>query len=65
MSKAEVLIPAIVICLKGISITVVGALFKIQHWPYGSEITTLGNCVIIFGIVIAVILFLNLYFSKK
>ena len=26
----------------GAAIVIVGALFKIQHWPYGSEILTLG-----------------------
>lgn len=26
----------------GAAIVILGALFKIQHWPYGSEILTLG-----------------------
>jgi len=29
----------------GAAIVIVGALFKIQHWPYGSEILTLGMVV--------------------
>ena len=29
----------------GASIVIVGALFKIQHWDYGSEILTLGMIV--------------------
>ena len=29
----------------GAAIVIVGALFKIQHWPYGSEILTLGMIV--------------------
>ena len=35
----------------GAAIVIVGALFKIQHWPYGSEILTLGMVVeaLVFG----------------
>ena len=29
----------------GAAIVILGALFKIQHWPYGSEILTLGMVV--------------------
>ena len=29
----------------GAAIVIVGALFKIQHWPYGSEILTVGMIV--------------------
>lgn len=29
----------------GAAIVIIGALFKIQHWPYGSEILTLGMVV--------------------
>jgi gliding motility-associated protein GldL len=29
----------------GAAIVIVGALFKIQHWPYGSEILTIGMIV--------------------
>ena len=29
----------------GASIVIVGALFKIQHWPYGSLILTIGMVV--------------------
>ncbi|RXG14627.1 protein involved in gliding motility GldL [Leeuwenhoekiella aestuarii] len=35
----------------GAAVVIVGALFKIQHWPYGSEILTLGMVVeaLVFG----------------
>ncbi len=35
----------------GAAIVILGALFKIQHWPYGSEILTLGMVVeaLVFG----------------
>ena len=29
----------------GAAIVIVGALFKIQHWPFGSEILTIGMIV--------------------
>ena len=31
------------IFLLGMFITTIGALFKIQHWPYGSELLTVGS----------------------
>ncbi|WP_372529683.1 hypothetical protein, partial [Winogradskyella sp.] len=43
------LIPAIIIFLLGLIITVIGALFKIQHWPYGNEILIFGNLLEILG----------------
>ncbi|PTX58750.1 hypothetical protein C8N46_11258 [Kordia periserrulae] len=33
----------IAIFLLGILITIVGSLFKIQHWPYGGELLTVGS----------------------
>ncbi|WP_420574897.1 GldL-related protein [Kordia sp.] len=33
----------IALFLLGIFITIIGTLFKIQHWPYGSEILTVGS----------------------
>lgn len=35
----------------GVAVVIVGALFKIQHWPFGSEILTLGMVVeaLVFG----------------
>ncbi|MEY8847267.1 hypothetical protein AB9K26_00505 [Psychroserpens sp. XS_ASV72] len=35
-------IPAIVIAMLGVLAIILGALFKIQHWPYGSLILTIG-----------------------
>ncbi len=37
----------------GFIFTVIGALFKIQHWPYASEILTIGTLIkVIFGILL-------------
>lgn len=42
----------------GAAIVIVGALFKIQHWPYGSEILTLG-------MVVEAIVFMISAFEKQ
>lgn len=37
----------------GFIFTVIGGLFKIQHWPYASEILTIGTLLkVIFGILL-------------
>ncbi|QHI36813.1 hypothetical protein IMCC3317_21830 [Kordia antarctica] len=33
----------IAIFLLGVFITIIGALFKIQHWPYGPELLSVGS----------------------
>lgn len=38
-------IPAIALFLIGFIFIVLGSLFKIQHWPYGSELLTIGMLV--------------------
>ena len=59
------LIPAIVVFLLGLAVTIIGALFKIQHWPYGNEILTIGNLIEVLGLVIAILLLIKVYKSKK
>ncbi len=58
------LIPGIVIFSFGIIITIIGALFKIQHWPYGSELLTIGSLVEIIGIIFTIITLIQIYNSK-
>ena len=58
------LIPAIIIFLLGLIVTVIGALFKIQHWPYGNEIIIFGNLLEILGIVLAIIILIRIYRAK-
>ena len=59
------LIPAIAIFLLGLIITIIGALFKIQHWPYGSEFLTIGNLMEVIGIIIAFITLIQVYTTKN
>ena len=39
MKVKQFVIPLIFFLL-GIALTIIGALFKIQHWPYGSQVLT-------------------------
>ncbi len=64
-SSKRKLIPAIVIFLFGLIITIIGALFKIQHWPYGSELLTIGKLIEVIGIVVAIIILIKVYNSKS
>jgi uncharacterized membrane protein len=52
------LIPPAVLLVFGILATVVGALFKIQHWPYGNVLLTIGSVLellaLLWGIVILI-----------
>lgn len=52
----------ILVFLLGIFITIIGALFKIQHWPYGAEILTAG--LLIEALVILLVI-LKLVLAKK
>ncbi len=45
----------------GIVLTIVGALFKIQHWPYGSEILLGGSFFELLGIIITIIILIKFY----
>lgn len=37
----------------GFIFTIIGTLFKIQHWPYASQILTIGSLIkVIFGILL-------------
>lgn len=58
------LIPAISIFLLGLIFTILGALFKIQHWQFASELLTIGNLIEVVGIIIAIITLLRIYKSK-
>lgn len=57
-------IPAIVILLIGFIVTIVGSLFKIQHWPYGNTLLIVASIIKVTAIVLAIIQLL-LYFRKK
>nr|WP_321245581.1 hypothetical protein [uncultured Psychroserpens sp.] len=58
------LIPAAIILLLGIGATILGALFKIQHWPYGAMILTFGTFLEMIAILIAIIALIKMYRKK-
>ena len=64
-SNKRKLIPGIVIFLFGLITTIIGALFKIQHWPYGSEILTIGSLLEITGIMMVILTLIKIYKSKN
>ena len=59
------LIPAAIILLLGIGATILGALFKIQHWPYGAMILTIGTLLELLAIVIGIFTLIKIYRSKS
>jgi hypothetical protein len=43
----------LVVIIIGFIWTIIGTLFKIQHWPYASEILVIGTLIkVIFGILL-------------
>jgi hypothetical protein len=58
------LIPAAIILLIGVGATILGALFKIQHWPYGAMILTIGTLLEMLAILIAIIALIKMYRQK-
>ncbi len=59
------LIPAIVVFLLGLIVTIMGALFKIQHWPYGSILLTIGSLLEVIGILFTIIILIRVYRLKS
>ncbi|PKG51651.1 MULTISPECIES: GldL-related protein [Olleya] len=54
MKLKQLLVPFIILLI-GIAVTVVGAVFKIQHWTNGSLILTLGTFIEFCGIFLGII----------
>ena len=54
-------IPAIVLFLIGFILIVVGSLFKIQHWPYGSQIFTIGMLVKAIAAIYTIVVLFKMY----
>ncbi|WP_179346384.1 GldL-related protein [Winogradskyella ursingii] len=63
-AKLKRLIPALILFILGYGITIAGALFKIQHWPYGEDLLLIGSIFEIIAIIIAVIVLFKIYTSK-
>jgi len=54
-------IPAIIIFLLGFILIILGSLFKIQHWPYGSELFTIGMLTKVIAAIYTVVVLLKHY----
>jgi hypothetical protein len=52
----------IAIFLTGYLLQIIGALFKIRHWPYADELLTFGMIIICAGILFAIA---KLFLLKK
>ena len=63
MNTKKHIIP-LILFLIGFALTIFGALFKIQHWPYGSEILTFGMLFQILAVVILIISLIKFYNQK-
>lgn len=56
-------LPIAIIFLSGIMITIIGALFKLMHWPYGNLLLIIGFACKAFSILILIITLIKT--SKK
>ncbi|WP_040279895.1 GldL-related protein [Psychroserpens damuponensis] len=59
------LIPAAIVLLLGIGATILGALFKIQHWPYGAQILTFGTFIELIAIIMGIFALIKMYRHKN
>ena len=62
--KVKQFVFPLLICILGVIFTIIGALFKIQHWPYGPELLTLGSILEVIGLIVLMVILIN-YFLKK
>lgn len=53
--KLKQLIVPIVFLLFGLVLTILGSLFKIQHWQFASELLTIGMLLEAFGLILLII----------
>jgi hypothetical protein len=63
MKTKQFIIPLILFLL-GMICTILGALFKIQHWSYASELLTIGSLFEVLGLSILIAVFVKFYFKK-
>jgi len=62
--KFKSFVPAVAIFILGIGVTIIGVLFKIQHWPYSSLITTIGTFIELLALFWALIIIVIYYTNK-
>lgn len=56
-------LPFAIVFLSGLMITLIGALFKLMHWPYGNLLLIIGFACKAFSILILIITLIKT--SKK
>lgn len=63
MREKQLILPLIIFVL-GMIFTISGALFKIQHWQFASELLTIGTVFEIFGLLILMVILVKYYLKK-
>ncbi|WP_452224321.1 GldL-related protein [Lacinutrix chionoecetis] len=63
MKNKQFIIPVIIFLL-GFIFTILGALFKIQHWPYGPQLLTIGSFIEVIGLIVLIGVLVKSYFKK-
>lgn len=62
--KAKQFILPIVIFIFGVIFNILGALFKIQHWPFAPELLTLGVLIEVVSLVVLMVILIKYFFKK-
>nr|WP_321223315.1 hypothetical protein [uncultured Psychroserpens sp.] len=62
--KFKKLIPAAIILLLGIGANITGIMFRIQHWPYGSEILLFGTFLKLLALIVGIIALIKMYRNR-
>ena len=62
--KAKQFVVPLLIFILVVIFTIIGALFKIQHWQLASEILTLGSILEVLGLIVLMVILIK-YFLKK
>ena len=63
MREKQLIIPLILFIL-GMIFTISGALFKIQHWQFASQLLTIGTILEVFGLLILIVILVKYYLKK-
>ncbi|OIQ22669.1 hypothetical protein [Lacinutrix sp. MedPE-SW] len=64
MTLKKLILP-LVVYLIGFGVTIIAALFKMMHWPYGAELLIFGMLFQALGVLITIIILIKLYFKKE
>jgi len=58
MNARQFILPLIIFIL-GVIFTIVGALFKVLHWPYAPELLILGTVVEVVGLIVLIFILIK------